>query len=70
MGRPPADRQLTPRVQEWRAAGLAQYRILTEVVGSWQETDPLVLRARVDEARRLDEPLLIRAGLIADGDRL
>ncbi len=59
-----------PGIAEWRTAGLAQYQILTAVVGSWQETDPLVLRERVDEARLLTEPLLIRAGLIADGDRM
>jgi len=63
----PRDR---PGIAEWRGAALPQYRILTEVVGSWDETDPLVLRAKVNEARLLTEPLLIRAGLIADGDRL
>ncbi len=57
-------------IGEWRAAGLANYQDAIEIIGGWHNAPREDLLRCVLNIRARNEPLLIRAGLIADGDSL
>lgn len=59
-----------PGIGEWRDVSLDDYQDAIEIIGMWRATLGEAVLKRVLRIRDRNEPLLIRAGMIADGDRL
>jgi hypothetical protein len=59
-----------PGIAEWRDASFDNYRDVIEILGGWHNASDDQLLRRVLNIRSRTEPLLIRAGMIADGDRM
>lgn len=59
-----------PGISEWRDAAFDDHRDAVEIISLWRNALPAAVLRRVFHIRDRNEPLLIRAGMTADGDRL
>ena len=63
-------RDRRPGIAEWRAASLADYEDALNAVSAWRAALSAAVLEPMIRIRDRNESLLIRAGIIGNGDRL